>query len=190
MPAASPMVAATPKPTVLKPGITRANIGGAFAKVYEYSGDDMGVLYLNPNSLDTFIKETETLGQWGFTREPRYSVCSRTSWSKDRNFNGSSSSGETACAGFFHTEGRHVMGYVLGFDIVADPELPLDEFRVRSARVSFVEAPKNSVAFPVEWIELSTQGFFRKTAIYTREATDRAVVLYRDEKVKEQYFEA
>jgi hypothetical protein len=46
------------------------------------------------------------------------------------------------------------------------------------------------VAFPVEWVELSTQGFFRKTAIYTRPATDRGVVLYRDEKVEELYFDA
>jgi hypothetical protein len=177
----------TPKPIVLTPGITPERIKDAFDKM-EARGN-AAVFYLNPNSRKTLIRVTKTMGGGLFMEESRYNTRSKKSWSKGRDPNGSP--GDMVCAGFFHTEGRAVMGYFWGTTVVADPDLPLNEFRLRSEREYVGHPPKNHwVDAPVEWVELSTQGFFHKTATFTRKIIDRRVVrFFVNEKIQEQFFE-
>lgn len=172
----------TPKPIVLTPGLSTESIKDAFSKMEAHG--DADVLYIHPDNL---LWLEDAIGWDNFMRESRYNRGSKKSWSKGRHFNGSP--GDMVCAAYHYTEGRPVMGYMWGALVVGDLNLPMDEIRVRSEREYVGDRPNSYMAnAPVEWVELSTRGFFRHTATYTRKPTDRNIVLYVNEVVQEQFF--
>jgi hypothetical protein len=173
----------TPQPIKLTPGLSPESIKDAFDKM-EAHGDRAEVLYINPDNL---LWLEDTIGWEDFMGESRYSRGAKKSWSKGRHFNGSP--GDMVCASYHYTEGRPVMGYMWGAIVVGDLDLPMDEIRVRTERRYVGDRPKSyRASAPVDWVELSTKGFFHHTATYTRKPTDWNVVLFVNEKVGEQFF--